>query len=187
MAGGLSPPHGVPGTITLTPQTFKSIVTEYVGSLGAHGFETVLVIPSHGGNFGPLRELEAETGGRIGGARFVPYTDLLRFVEVMSEVGLADGLPAEVSESHAGEAETSILLALTPALVAMDRAVAGYDKPLDAEMAARLFEFGTTALSEVGVLGDARPATAERGGRYLDVLVDLLVGYFGQTTGTTSA
>jgi creatinine amidohydrolase len=176
---GVSPHHmGFPGTITLSPQTFQAVVREYVGSLGAHGFETVLVIPSHGGNFAPLRELHTETGGEIGGARFVPYTDLLEFVDVMTAVGRADGLPPEVSGSHAGEAETSILLALDQGLVAMDKAVAGYDKPLDEEVAARLFAAGTKALSEYGVLGDARPATAERGRRYLDALVDLLITYF---------
>ena len=176
---GVSPHHmSFPGTISLSPSSFKAVVTDYVGSLGAHGFDTVLVLPSHGGNFAPLRDLCTETGGRIGGARFVPYTDLLQFVDVLTDVGAVDGLPAEVSGSHAGEAETSIVLALEPALVAMEEAVAGYDQPLDDAVAAVLFASGTRALSDVGVLGDARPARADRGRRYLDALVDLLVGHF---------
>ena len=30
-------------------------------SLASHGFETIVIVPSHGGNFGPLGELEEET------------------------------------------------------------------------------------------------------------------------------
>lgn len=176
---GVSPHHmAFPGTISLSEATFKAVVTDYVASLGTHGFEAVLVIPSHGGNFAPLYELYADTGGRIGGARFVPYTDLLQFVDALSGVGLRDGLPPEVSGSHAGEAETSIVLALDDALVSMESAAAGYDRPLDDEVAAVLFASGTRALSEIGVLGDARPARADRGRRYLDALVDLLARHF---------
>ena len=176
---GVSPHHmGFPGTVSITPGTFKANIREYVTSLGAHGFETVLVVPSHGGNFAPLGELAEETGGRIGQARLIAYADLQEFVRVLTEVGEQDGLPPEVTGSHAGEAETSIVLAMAPALVAMNRAEAGYTQPFDDAVAAALFEGGTRALSPIGVLGDARPATAERGRRYLDALVERLAAYF---------
>lgn len=176
---GVSPHHmAFPGTVTLDAATFKSMVERCVESLASHGFTTVLVVPSHGGNFAPLRELHESTGGTIGGARFVPYTDLLEFVGVLEAVGEADGIPPEVSGSHAGESETSLVLALRPDLVDMDAAVAGFDRRLDDETAAHLFAHGTDALSPVGVLGDARPATAERGHRYLEALVALLQGFF---------
>src|SRR5690606_22106446 len=110
--------------------------------------------------------------------RFLPYTDLLAFVGAMEAVGEQDGIPPEVSGSHAGESETSLVLAMRPELVDMSAAVAGFDGRLDDATAAHLFEHGTIALSEVGVLGDARPATAERGQRYLDALVDLLAAFF---------
>jgi len=176
---GVSPHHmGFPGTISLSPETFKATVREYAESLGAHGFERVLVVPSHGGNFAPLRELVEESGGRVGKAELIAYTDLAEFVRVLTDVGLAEGLPAEVSGSHAGEAETSIVRALADSLVDMDEAVAGFTDPFDDEVAAALFTGGTHTLSPLGVLGDARPATAERGRRYLDELITLLVTYF---------
>lgn len=178
---GVSTHHmAFPGTLTIEDTTFKSVIHDYVQSLGAHGFDNVLVLPSHGGNFAPLRELRDETEGHIGGARFIPYTDLLQFVNVMSQVGGEDGFSPEVTGAHAGEAETSIILSLHQELVAMENAVAGYDKPFDEKVTALLFQGseGTKALSAHGVLGDPRPATAERGRRYLDALTDLLSTYF---------
>jgi creatinine amidohydrolase len=52
-----------PGTVSLQASTFKAVVHDYAASLAEHGFENVLVLPSHGGNFAPLQELHDETGG----------------------------------------------------------------------------------------------------------------------------
>ncbi|NED96282.1 creatininase family protein [Phytoactinopolyspora alkaliphila] len=176
---GVSPHHmSFPGTITLSAPTFTKVVAEYIESLASHGFENVLVIPSHGGNFGPLGDLLHQTGGRIGTARFIPYTGLQAFIKAMTEVGNRDGVSSAVSGSHAGEAETSIMLAMRPDLVDLAAAVPGYLGHFDDETADRLFEGGTAALSEMGVLGDPRPADAERGVRYLRSLTDLLVTHF---------
>ncbi|MEO3796201.1 creatininase family protein [Nonomuraea sp. B10E15] len=176
---GVSTHHmAFPGTVTLDEATFKAVILRCCESLAAHGFETVLVLPSHGGNFAPLAELFAETEGRVGGARLVPYTDLQEFVGALAEAGRERGFPPEVSGSHAGEAETSIVLALRPDLVDMDRAEAGFGGRFDEPTARRLFEHGTRALSEIGVLGDPRPATARAGEEYLDRLTGLLTRFF---------
>ncbi|WP_201760674.1 MULTISPECIES: creatininase family protein [Nonomuraea] len=176
---GVSTHHmAFPGTVTLDEATFKAVILRCCESLAAHGFETVLVLPSHGGNFAPLAALHAETRGRVGGARLVPYTDLQEFVGALAEAGRERGFPPEVSGSHAGEAETSIVLALRPDLVDMDRAEAGFGGRFDEPTARRLFEHGTRALSEIGVLGDPRPATARAGEEYLDRLTGLLTRFF---------
>lgn len=176
---GVSTHHmAFPGTLTLDTPTFQNVVEQVVASLASHGFDTVLVVPSHGGNFAPLRELHERTGGTIGGARFIPYTDLLAFIGAMEAISAAEGISPEVSGAHAGESETSLVLAFRPDLVDMDTAVAGFDKKMDDATAKYLFEHGTAALTDVGVLGDARPADAERGHRYLKAVVDLLHDYF---------
>ncbi|TDE13997.1 creatininase family protein [Jiangella asiatica] len=176
---GVSIHHmGFPGTVTLDTETFQAVVLQYVRSLAAHGFETVLVVPSHGGNFKPLARLLEFTGGVVDGARFVPYTDLLAFIAELERVGRDEGIPPEVSGSHAGESETSIVLAERPELVDMSVAAAGFDGLFDDETARRLFAGGTAALSANGILGDARPADPARGARYLDALTDLLESYF---------
>jgi creatinine amidohydrolase len=176
---GVSEHHmAFPGTITLDKETFKAVVRQYVASLARHGFETIIIIPSHGGNFGPLAELLEETGGRIGGARFLPYTDLMNFIQPMFAVAAQDGITPQVAGAHAGESETSMVLAERPDLVDMSVAAEGYVGDFDAAASQLIFEKGMTALTQNGILGDARPATAERGRRYLDTMADMLADYF---------
>mgnify|MGYP001029581000 FL=1 len=176
---GVSEHHmAFPGTITLDTATFKAVVRHYVASLAHHGFTTVIVIPSHGGNFAPLRELEEETGGQIGGARYLPYTDLMAFMKPMEETAAKDGITPQVAGAHAGEAETSMVLAARPDLVDMSQAAEGFVGTFDAAAAQLIFERGMTALTANGILGDARPADAARGERYIAALADMLAAYF---------
>jgi creatinine amidohydrolase/Fe(II)-dependent formamide hydrolase-like protein len=166
------------GTITLEKECFKNVVKHYVHSLGHHGFKTVIMIPSHGGNFGPLKEIEDETGGEINGARYLPYTDLWEFVAVMNRIAEPDGISPEISGAHAGEAETSMVLAERPEIVDMSRAEEGFVEQMTEERARMLFEEGMTALTDNGILGDARPADPKRGRRYIDGMADYLSGWF---------
>lgn len=168
--------HHMPfaGTITLDTETFKTVVRQYVASLAAHGFETIIIVPSHGGNFLPLRALEEETGGKIGGARFIAYSDLNEFIRPMFAVAEADGLTAAQAGAHAGEAETSLVLAANGSLVEMEYAEEGYVGDFGPEAQKIIFEQGMVALTNNGILGDARPATEERGFKYRDRMADML-------------
>lgn len=165
------------GTITLDETTFKEVVRHYVESLARHGFERVIILPSHGGNFAPLAALGDETSGRIGGAEFLAFTDLLGFVDVLNGVAAADGLTAAQAGAHAGEAETSMVLAARPDLVSMEHAVEGYVGEFGQSQVTRLFDEGMTALTDNGILGDARPATAERGRRHINALADYIADW----------
>ncbi len=52
---GCSEHHmGFPGTITLSSETFQKLVGEATQSLSRHGFEEIILIPTHGGNFKPM-------------------------------------------------------------------------------------------------------------------------------------
>lgn len=175
---GVSEHHmAFPGTITLDTETFKAVVRHYVASMAKHGFTAVVVIPSHGGNFAPLKELEEETGGQIEGARYLPYTDLMGFLARTEAVASAEGISMQVAGAHAGEAETSMVLSQRPDLVDMSQAAEGFVGTFDEAAAQTIFEQGMTALTANGILGDARPATAERGRRYIEAKADLLAAY----------
>ena len=51
---GCSEHHmGFPGTLTLETSTFQAVLRDYCRSLARHGFETICLLPTHGGNFGP--------------------------------------------------------------------------------------------------------------------------------------
>ncbi len=165
------------GTITLDEATFKEVVRQYVASLAAHGFEVIFIIPSHGGNFAPLGQLVEETGGTIGGARFHAYSDLLGFVGVFNAVAESDGLTPAEAGAHAGEAETSLVLAAREDLVEMDYAIEGYVGEFGDAEVAKLFREGMTALTDNGILGDSRPATRERGFLYRDKMADFIAAW----------
>jgi len=171
--------HHMPfaGTITLDKAAFKTVVRQYAESLASHGFETIVIIPSHGGNFGPLRELEEELGGKAGNARFLTYHDLMAFMGPMNEVAARDNITPNVAGAHAGEAETSLVLAARDDLVSMDHAEEGFVGEFDESAVRAVFEKGMIALTNNGILGDARPATAERGIAYRDAMADFLADW----------
>lgn len=165
------------GTITLDEDCFKEVVRQYVASLAKHGFKNVVIIPSHGGNFAPLGALQEETGGNIEGARFIAYSDLMAFVGVLNATAEADGITPAQAGAHAGEAETSLVLAAREELVSMDHAIEGYVGEFGDEQIRRLFAEGMTALTDNGILGDARPADRQRGFAYRDQLADFLADW----------
>jgi creatinine amidohydrolase len=57
------------GTLSLRPETLHLVVRDLVDSLARHGFRTIVLLPTHGGNFAPLaqaaRMLEPPSGVRI--------------------------------------------------------------------------------------------------------------------------
>lgn len=77
------------------------------------------------------------------------------------------------NDSHAGHAETSLMLHIAPGDVAMHRAEPGNIESL-ANLMPRMREAGVRAVSANGVLGDPRRATAEEGARLLTRNVEAL-------------
>lgn len=155
------------GSVTLQKETFIAVVRDVASSLVRHGFRNVVFIPSHGGNFGPLAEAMRGLSEQLG-ANVVAYTDLIAFVGVMTDTSARFGVSPEIGGAHAGEIETALHLHLRPDLVRMDHAEAGYVGPFNEAVSRRIFEEGMPALTPNGILGDARPATADHGRVYFD-------------------
>jgi creatinine amidohydrolase len=160
-----------PGTLSLEDGTFHAIVADHVHSLARSGFERIVLIPTHGGNFAPLAAA-LEKIGAIDGVRIVGLTDLTVLFQV-AQLGAEEfGIPLEQGGVHAGEWETSLLLAAYEDLVRMDLAVAGYVGPLQ-EAVEGMFGGGVKSISENGVVGDPTQASAEHGRRYWRAAVEL--------------
>lgn len=155
---GLSPHHLRFGaTATLRGATLQDVLVDVVDSIRSW-CPRVLVINAHGGNRGPLATLGLESA-----VRSVSYWELI--TSQMRELCAVD----HGSPGHAGQMETSLLLALAPELVATPRGAVPHE-PIDPFNTALLrVEMGAT-----GVLGDPATATAEIGRRLLDAAVRAL-------------
>ena len=106
------------GTLTLRRETFKAFVYDVIESLKAHGFNTVLVLNGHGGNYAPLKEAIPEWRESLGITLDMEmpspaYTeaDLVRLIQSYrdAKAGLLNDVQ-ESAMSHASEVETSRVL-----------------------------------------------------------------------------
>jgi creatinine amidohydrolase len=175
MRGGLSTHHlAFPGSMTVPPDTYRELVVSYLEGLERMGIRKIGLFSSHGGNFTFLRDLVDEYAGT---ATLAGYADLARFIQVMMAAAAAHGLEAPETDVHAGGLETSMMLAAHPHLVRSFEGVAGYTAA-EPGWLPRLFEEGIRPISESGVLGDVRGATAEVGEAIFAALADELSAYF---------
>jgi creatinine amidohydrolase len=162
-----------PGTLSIADDTFGAMVADLVSSLAQAGFSRIVLVPTHGGNFAPLAAaVEKLTDSNR--QRVVALTDLGVLLQVAQLGEREFGVPLPEGGLHAGEWETSMLMAIHPDLVHMDRAEAGYvGDPQEA--IAGLFDSGVKSLSETGAIGDPTRASAEHGRRYWETVLDLAV------------
>ena len=83
------------------------------------------------------------------------------------------GVTAE-ARNHGGHSETSMMMALRPDLVWLDRAVPGF--PGTREESRRLLAAGNLrAVAPDGVMGQAAGSSAEAGERYLEAWVEAIM------------
>ncbi len=132
------------GSQHLQAETFKTLVRELLGNLADQGVRRIALINTGVSTERPLDEVVREGAGTV--------------VLHMREVGgSADGLLDDPEGGHADERETSVMLALDPRSVRMDKlAVKG-------------------AFEVTGATGDPSGATAFKGERILAARIDDLV------------
>lgn len=162
---GCSEHHmGFPGTLSLRRSTLEALCMDYCVSLARHGFRRICLVPSHGGNFGPLRDMLADLRQAVGPAcRVQAYTDLEGFLGVwIRAVGELSGHADRVG-GHADIAETSEMMVLRPGLVRVEREEPGYTGKVDGALLDRMFAAGMRSVTANGILGDARGASEEIG------------------------
>jgi creatinine amidohydrolase len=160
------------GTLTLRPQTLQMIVHDLVDSFARHGVRRVVLLATHGGNERPLQQ--AGAASQRDGVRVV-VPSLHVAVGGLLAVARARGVPPGEAGGHAGELETSLMLALAPELVSKAAMTEpGYTGPLDDAATAVLFEHGVGALAANGVLGDPRGASSDAGHAYVTTFLDAI-------------
>ena len=160
-----------PGTITVPAEVLMDTIRAYCRSLSEHGFEHLVLLPTHGGNFAPVNTVAPEIAREID-ANVIGLADLDQLMELMNE-GMAEaGVDYQEPVIHAGAAETAIVLAVAEGLVRTDELDVGHE---GAVSPSRLFSEGFRAITETGVLGDPREGTAEAGEAILEKLTEAFV------------
>ena len=171
-------PYGVqsnmldlPLAINVYPSTFFALLKDITNSLEGHGIRKLVLFNSHGGN-DFLKTFAREMSGRC--KVFISVIDWWRvgkdkYNEIFTH-----------PDDHAGELETSIMLALKPELVHLPKALDGSSHVTQFEAVNK----GWVSISRpwsrltpsTGV-GNPREATKEKGERYLALVVPRLAKY----------
>jgi creatinine amidohydrolase len=158
---------GFPGTLSVSSATFMAVLRDLGSSVASAGFKRLVLYNTHGGNTSLVdvmaRDLRAEFG--------------LRTFALFGSGGIAhEGLdPQERAYGfHAGEVETSLLLAGIPQLVDRSAYTVNYIADIAApemllpENGPATFAWLTRDIAPSGVMGDPRPASAEKGAIWID-------------------
>jgi len=170
------------GTISLRKETLQNVIKDYCASLAQHGFRRVVILPSHGGNFAPLGEIQEALQQANPNVQVIAYSNLLEFVGFMHKTGEKLGIPKEEAGAHAGQTEVSLILWIRGDLVKTERfpEATGYLGDFTETETAKIFNEGIGAISPIGVLGSPTKASAEHGKIYAEDLASGIVEYISK-------
>jgi creatinine amidohydrolase len=187
---GFSPEHALfPGTLTLKADTVIRLWTELGESVAATGVRKLVLLNAHGGQVGLLDVVARDLRARLG---MLVYSINWFGLPLVGPAG--DDVNALFSAHehrfgiHAGDIETSMMLALAPGLVDMAQA---QDFASTSEARARDFPLlgnGKSAklawqmqdYNPAGAVGNAAAATAEKGRAVLDAAGRALAQALGE-------
>ena len=165
---GLSYHHmSFPGTITLSPDTFKAILRDIAISLAQHGINKVIICNAHSGNDAivevAIEEIRNDIDIKISSFtyHYLIWEDIKKIVET------------DIF-GHACEFEVSEMLYLAPEYVRKDKITKGTIKENAGRYLDNRFKIGVNfeVLTENGALGDARKANYEIGEKIINNALD---------------
>lgn len=170
---GLSPEHAAfPGTLTLRPETLIRLWTDIAESVKAAGIHKLVFLNSHGGHVGAMDVVARDLRARLG---------MLVYSVNWYQLPLLDAEGQDLNQMfsahehrfgvHAGDIETSAMLALNPSAVRMDKAENFHSSSEDRAAAFPILGNGRSAklawqmqdYNAVGAAGNAAAATSEKG------------------------
>ena len=162
------------GTLTLDFETFHALLRNLCCSIRHHGFRRIFLLNGHGGNIAALNVICSELVRELKGLRVVSgtYWTLPEVAEKFAEI-----LEVQQNVRHAGEAETSMMLALEPELVdqsILNQADGTPEIPFYGSGVSRWVSF--KEVSANGVIGSPSVATAAKGELLLEVAADGIAG-----------
>ncbi len=163
---------GFPGSFWLSAETLSAVVHDIADSAKASGFLRLVLWNCHGGNRAILEVLARDVRARTG----------LMVFSLFPPATVPDPIAVTKAEAafgiHAGDWETSVMLALSPERVRADRLESAFPafsaKHLSLEFTAATVAWLTRDFQPTGTWGDATVASAERGRLRVEKVVDEL-------------
>ncbi len=181
---GLSTHHmHFPGTLDVPQTPYINLVTELGKSVASMGAKKCFILNGHGGNDTPLRAVLRELKTQVPQTRFVFTSYWTLAASVIKQVRESE--PGGVG--HACEMETSVMLHLCPDRVRMN--LAKRDGPTHTDPYRKAdMQYGRPVffvnefheVSATGVVGHPDLATAKKGERFLDGIVDAVATFVGE-------
>jgi creatinine amidohydrolase len=155
------------GTIRLSPDTVGDVMRELCTSLCEMGFRKIAIVNAHGNHPAILEMVSRRLADECDVD--VPVIDAGKLVgEALAKYG--EG--GEGASCHAGEMETSIMLRLRPDLVKTDRYPTGDRMRVKNPCSGAVFwSTWRRQKSRTGIYGDPATASAEKGEKFLDGIV----------------
>ena len=174
--GESSPLMDFPGTMTTSLGVFTDYLRDYSKSLIKYGIRRIFVVCAHVGNVPAVSSVAYDLHDQA----LFGMVDLWRFIAKQAEgIVESDCIP----EGHASEVGTSVLMALRPDLVDMDKAVKEVPPSRYAPQPG-MYQYPYLGdLTKSGVIGDPFLASAEKGKRMIDKTVKSITSFledFGQ-------
>jgi len=155
-----------PGSINIRLEAFRDTVIDIAKSLARHGPDRVYVLNT---GISTIWALEPARQALSKSGVLLEYTDLHRTAREAR-----DGLSTQPDGSHADELETSVMLAIAPERVQLERARPDLEGSRSAGPLTRNPD-GPGHYSPTGAWGDPTLATAEKGRALLSALVEAIV------------
>lgn len=175
---GFSPEHTrFAGTLTFKAETLVRVWTEIGEGVAASGVKKLVLLNSHGGQVGALDLVARDLRARLSMLVYsVNWFGLPLLDAQGQDVNALFSADEHRFGIHAGEIETSMMLALRPERVRMDRAE--YFRSSSQDRAERFATLGNGRSAKLGwmmqdynpqgAVGNAAAATAEKGRALLD-------------------
>ncbi len=153
----------IPGTVSLQQHHVEAVIKDIAHSVERYGIKMLVLVNGHDANNASMKYATRELADELNiPVIYLFYPNLNKIIEEHCESPTWHGMV------HACEFETSLMLALKPELVDMNKAVREYpEKP-------RLYGKSSISLGDLsnsGVYGDATLATKDKGEAMLNLFL----------------
>jgi creatinine amidohydrolase len=161
-----------PGTVSISAVTLHAVVRDIAASLCRSGVDALVVVNGHGGNY-VLGNVVQEASAR--GERMALFPAPEDWEAARQRAGVVTSL---LTDMHAGEIETSVLLHAHPEMLRP-----GYEtSDFVADDRRHLLTLGMSGYTDSGVIGRPSLGSAEKGKELLASLADSFGTYFSMMT-----